>query len=70
MHEQHSQPIRALLTVEEVADLLRIPVKTLYSQRYRQVSPGVLGIRVGRYLRFEPGVLSDWIAAQSVKESV
>ena len=64
MPKQQTNGLSRLLTVEEVADLLQIPVKTLYTQRYRGTTPGSLGIRVGRYVRFRADVLANWLEDQ------
>lgn len=48
-----------LLSVEEVADWLQVPVATIYQWRYRGEGP--LAIRVGRYLRFDPSDVSLWL---------
>jgi len=56
--------IRPLLTLDQVAALLQIPRKSLYRQRSLGQAPGALGIRVGRWVRFEPAVLEAWLADQ------
>ena len=43
-----------LLTVQQLAELLKVPVATVYRWRYR--GDGPRGIRVGRYVRYR---LSD-----------
>jgi excisionase family DNA binding protein len=50
-----------LLEPAEVAEWLKLPVTTLYAQRYRGKPPGSLGIRVGRHLRFDRNDLEAWI---------
>ncbi|MGH2688177.1 MAG: helix-turn-helix transcriptional regulator, partial [Actinomycetota bacterium] len=52
------QPVR-LLSIEEVADLLQIPVTTLYKWRFRREGPTPL--RVGRFLRYDPGDVVSWV---------
>jgi excisionase family DNA binding protein len=54
-----------LLTADEVAEFFRIPRATLYSQRYRGVKPGALGIRVGRHLRFRMQDIDHWLEERS-----
>lgn len=49
----------ALMTPEEVADLLRIPVSTLYAWRYR--SEGPRAHKVGRHLRWDPAEVARWL---------
>ena len=53
------KPRDRLLTVEELADYLVVPVATLYQWRYR--SEGPPGFRVGRYLRYRKRDVEDWI---------
>ena len=48
-----------LLTVEELADYLEVPVATIYAWRHRRKGPS--GFRVGRYLRFRWGDVERWI---------
>ena len=51
-----------LLTTEEVADLLQVPVSTLYQWRYRRKGPPA--IQIGRHLRYREDRLSEWIDDQ------
>ena len=48
-----------LLTLEEVAEFLAVPVRTLYTWRYRGEGPPVL--KVGRHLRYDPVALRRWL---------
>lgn len=48
-----------LLRVDEVAEFLGVPVKTLYQWRYKGVGP--TGVRVGRHLRYRAGDVAAWI---------
>lgn len=43
------QPVR-LLSVEELANFLQVPVQTIYG--WRKKGEGPRGLRVGRHLRF------------------
>ena len=61
---QAASPTR-LLTVDEVAEFFRVPPATLYSQRYRGVNPGALGIRIGRHLRFRAQDIDQWLEERS-----
>jgi predicted DNA-binding transcriptional regulator AlpA len=61
---QSSSPTK-LLTLDEVAEFFRIPPATLYSQRYRGVNPGALGIRIGRHLRFRSQDIDQWLVERS-----
>ena len=51
-----------LLTVEELADYLGVPVATLYQWRYWREGPP--GFRVGRYIRYRPTDVEAWIKRQ------
>lgn len=52
-------PLSRLLTVQEVADLLQVPPKTIYTWRYKGVGPPALPI--GRYLRFRAEDVAAWL---------
>jgi len=62
--EPGSFPLARLLTVEETAEILQLPIRTLYQQRHRGVAPGALAVKIGRYLRWDPARLGSWIEAQ------
>ncbi|MFJ4754704.1 helix-turn-helix domain-containing protein [Streptomyces sp. NPDC088763] len=47
------------LTPEDVAELLRIPVETLYQWRRKRTGPPAF--RVGRHLRYDPVRLREWV---------
>jgi excisionase family DNA binding protein len=49
-----------LLSVEELAAYLDIPVATIYAWRYRRQGPP--GFRVGRHLRFRREDVERWIS--------
>lgn len=48
-----------LLTLEEVARYLQVPVKTLYDWRHRGLGPR--GLRVGRYVRYRQADVDAWL---------
>jgi excisionase family DNA binding protein len=48
-----------LLSVEEVAEYLAIPVATLYQWRHKGCGPAAY--RVGRYLRYEQAAVDTWL---------
>lgn len=52
-----------LLSVDEVADYLGIPVNTLYQWRHKGTGP--TAFRVGRFLRYDPGAVRSWLADHS-----
>jgi excisionase family DNA binding protein len=55
------QPPTPLLTIGQVADWLQIPKNTLYRQHSQGTPPGSLGIRVGRWLRFDRARIQQWL---------
>lgn len=55
-----------LLTVEEVAELLRTTRSAIYSSRHRQEAPGSLAVRVGRRLLWRPRDLEKWLDAVAI----
>lgn len=58
--------LRSLLTIQEVADLLAVPAKTVRDWRLRGIGPP--GIKLGRHVRFRPLDVETWLEAQ--RESV
>jgi excisionase family DNA binding protein len=52
-----------LMTIEEVADFLQVPVATLY--RWRHQGTGPRAYRVGRHLRYEPKGVRQWLAEEA-----
>jgi excisionase family DNA binding protein len=50
-----------LLTIQEMAERLKVPVSWLYA-RTRQTGPGTIPrIKVGKYLRFEEAKVMEWL---------
>ena len=54
------EPLSRLLTVQDLADYLDVPVATIYAWRYRRQGPP--GFRVGRHLRFRLSDVERWIS--------
>ena len=50
-----------LLSVHEVAELLGVPVSTVYRWRYEGTGP--IGLKVGRHVRYDPAELRRWLAS-------
>ncbi|MER6113792.1 helix-turn-helix domain-containing protein [Streptomyces hirsutus] len=50
------------LTPVNLADLLGVPVETVYQWRRKQTGPR--GFRVGRHLRFDPEDVRVWVESQ------
>lgn len=53
------QKMERLLSVDEVAEFLGIPVATLYQWRHKGAGPAAY--RVGRHLRYEPAMVRAWL---------
>jgi excisionase family DNA binding protein len=51
-----------LLSVQDLADYLDLPVATLYAWRYRGHGPS--GFRVGRHVRYRQSDVDKWINDQ------
>jgi predicted DNA-binding transcriptional regulator AlpA len=51
-----------LLSTEDVARILVVPVATLYCWRYKGTGPKAY--RVGKHLRYQLEDVLDWLAAQ------
>lgn len=56
-----------LLSVEELADYLEVPVKTIYTWRHRNTGPK--GFRVGKHVRFRWRDVQAWVALRIADES-
>lgn len=48
-----------LLTVDELAEFLDLPVRTLYTWRYRGEGP--VGFRVGKHIRYRWSDVDRWV---------
>ncbi len=51
------------LTPSELADLLTVPLDTLYQWRRKRMGPP--GFRCGRHLRYDPAQVRAWIDSQT-----
>jgi excisionase family DNA binding protein len=49
------------LTPADVAELLGVPVETLYQWRRKRTGPR--GFRVGRHLRYDPDDVRAWVGS-------
>lgn len=58
--------LEPLLTLDEVAELLAVPVRTLYTWRYRGEGPPAL--KIGGHLRYDPAALRRWLDAISKQQ--
>jgi excisionase family DNA binding protein len=57
----------ALLSVQDLADYLDLPVATLYAWRYRGQGPS--GFRIGRHIRYRQSDVDQWIKDQLAMSS-
>ena len=55
---------RSLLTVEEVAELLKVPVSWVYDRTRRRSVNRLPGFRLGKYWRFDEMELRAWLDRQ------
>ena len=53
-----AENLAQFMTPDEVADLLQVPVATLYGWRYKGVGP--LSVRVGRHIRYRRADIDAW----------
>ena len=51
-----------MMTTAEVAEMLNIPLETLYAWRQRRLGP--LGYRVGRHIRYRRSAVESWLETQ------
>jgi excisionase family DNA binding protein len=54
--------LERLLSAQELADYLDVPLKTIYAWRYRGQGPR--GFRVGRHVRFRLTDVQLWVSDQ------
>jgi excisionase family DNA binding protein len=59
MTERSGSHLSRLLTVQELADLLQIPAKTIYTWRYKRIGPPA--VPMGKYLRFRVEDVAAWL---------
>ncbi len=48
-----------LLSTQELADYLIVPVSTVYTWRARGTAP--VAVKVGRYTRYKMSAVSEWL---------
>ncbi len=51
-----------LLTTQQLAEYLAVPVATLYS--WRHAGEGPPGFRVGKHVRYRWGDVDEWVRSQ------
>ena len=59
--EQHSLTLQELLTLDELAERLKVRKSWVYA-RTRETGPGSLPrLKAGKYLRFEERAVVEWL---------
>lgn len=53
----------ALWSIDELAEYLGVPARTIYAWRYKRLGPPAL--RLGKHLRFRREDVEAWLAEQS-----
>lgn len=59
----------SLLTVHEVAELLRVPVSWVYGRTRKRSTERLPGYRLGKYWRFDRAEVLAWVARQQRQEA-
>jgi excisionase family DNA binding protein len=62
MEHSEMKPLDRLLSAQEVAEYLNVPISTLYSWRYHGNGPP--GLRVGKHLRYRRADIQAWVQDQ------
>jgi excisionase family DNA binding protein len=55
---------QTLLTIEDVAELLNVPVSWVYERTRRRTSDRIPGFRLGKYWRFREADIVAWLERQ------
>ncbi len=50
-----------LLTVQDVAEILRVPTSWVYERTRRRSADRIPGFRIGKYWRFRLGDIKAWL---------
>jgi excisionase family DNA binding protein len=59
-----------LLTVEEMAEKLKVKPSWIYFRTMQTGNNSIPRVKIGKYLRFNPGAVMEWIEAQYNGEAV
>lgn len=65
--QEPSGHVDRLVSAQELADYLEIPVKTVYTWRHRHTGPR--GFRVGKHLRFRWSDVERWLAGLAAEDA-
>ncbi|WP_327291480.1 helix-turn-helix transcriptional regulator [Streptomyces sp. NBC_01198] len=55
------------LTPADLADLLAVPLETVYQWRKKRTGPP--GFRVGKHLRYDPAAVRQWVNERAVADT-
>ena len=58
-----------LLTIEEVAELLKVPISWVYERTRRRTLDRIPGFRLGKYWRFRESDVLAWLERQRAGRS-
>ena len=61
MGEQPYVDTQELLTVDELASLLKVPRSWIYGRTRRRGADRLPYVKLGKYVRFETGVVQAWL---------
>jgi excisionase family DNA binding protein len=59
---QHDEEINDLLTLHEVAELLRVPLATVRWWRHQHIGPD--SFKIGRHVRYQRREVQRWLRCQ------
>ncbi len=62
MHDLCMDRLEQLLSVQDLADYLGVPVATVYAWRHRRLGPP--GFRVGKHVRYRRRDVEDWVKSR------
>ena len=55
---------KELLTIQEMSELLKVKPSWLYFRTMQTGNNAIPRVRIGKYLRFNPSKVMEWIEAQ------
>jgi excisionase family DNA binding protein len=64
IRQTHSASNGELLTVQDVAELLRVPISWVYHRARKPSLDRLPGIRLGKYWRFRHDDITEWLRRQ------
>ncbi|MBC2709532.1 MAG: helix-turn-helix domain-containing protein [Desulfosarcina sp.] len=64
-HLLHPEPPPQLLNIDQMAEVLNVPKSWLYGKTRETGPEAIPRLKLGKYLRFEPVVVLEWIRRQT-----